>query len=158
MLLTFFYFHFHQIFTLERLVGQYCWCEKSPKKIKTVGQDEIWTQMADEFLYHAQNTRIKTNVCDVKGSKQDYFHRNNFILRLPSWTNFLRVQSLSLCSLANVSCMPNSNFCRWQQATWWLIYIVRESRLEKIVRFLLILFNTFKCSSFTCMYSVNLWI
>ena len=99
----------------------------------------------------------KKQVCDVKGSKQDCFHRNNYQV-YHFWINFLKVQSLSLCSLANVSCMPNSSFCRWQQTTWWLIYIVRESRLEKIVRFFVILFNTFKCSSFTCMYSVNLWI
>ena len=108
--------------------------------------------MADEFLYHAQKTRIKKQVCDVKGSKQDYFHRNNFILSLPSWTNFLRVQSLSLCSLANVSCMPNSSFCRWQQETWLLIYIVRESRLKKLYDLFVINFDTFKFSSFTCIW------
>ena len=82
----------------------------------------------------------KKQVCDVKGSKQDCFHRNNYQV-YHFWINFLKVQSLSLCSLANVSCMPNSNFCWWQQATWWLIYIVRESRLQKIVRFFVILLS-----------------
>ena len=68
------------------------------------------------------------------------------------WTNFLRVQSLSLCSLANVSCMPNSSFCRWQQATCLLIYIVRESRLKKFYDLFVIIFDTFKFSSFTCIW------
>ena len=105
--------------------------------------------MADEFLHHAQKTRIENKCVTSRDQNKIIFIATTLYEVYHFWTNFLRVQSLSLCSLANVSCMPNSNFCRWQQATWWLIYIVRESRLEKIVWIFVILFNIFNCSSFT---------
>ena len=53
----------------------------------------------------------KKQVCDVKGSKQDCFHRNNYQV-YHFWINFLKVQRLSLSSLADVSCMPKSSFRR----------------------------------------------